>query len=340
MLWRIYNINLCNETKAYNARVSHLKIFIGGLGKQNVMHIIKQRTVKFYFHLLHFWHILWLTLKRTAGWTTLYVSVRCMILCMTFKIALNPFVCYGYVLVCSTCFYASFFILSIVLSFYPMFHRLTDKGVYNRLRIKGFISVRIAIKLSMSHVLWRRLFVFFPKSIEILIPFWLINSLSEITSSRRWKFVIVCYLCLFNTHLRSKECGFCVQYLKNSNPSKADVVERDSSLRRVVADSTATGVELVPVDALVGRRRVVHGAVAWSPGHRVWVGWQLRALGHAVIMRLAADEVSVASVVIRRYIQPGHHVHTMFIHSVFTQTKKDLHFAYEKKNKSKLHMTP
>jgi len=47
-------------------------------------------------------------------------------------------------------------------------------------------------------------------------------------------------------------------YLEYSDPSKANVVERDGSLERVVSDRAALGIELVPVDALVDRRWVIH----------------------------------------------------------------------------------
>ena len=91
-----------------------------------------------------------------------------------------------------------------------------------------------------------------------------------------------------------------VFYLKNSNPSKTDIVERDGSLERVVADCATNGIELVPVDALFGRRRVICRTVAEAASDRVCVSRQLRALGHAVVLRLAADEVAVAAVVICR----------------------------------------
>jgi len=95
-------------------------------------------------------------------------------------------------------------------------------------------------------------------------------------------------------------------HLKNSDPGKADVIERDGSLKRVVADRATAGVELIPVDALARRRRsVVRRPVARSTGNRVRVGGQICAHGHAVVVRLAADEVPPAAVVIRRQVQPG-----------------------------------
>jgi len=51
--------------------------------------------------------------------------------------------------------------------------------------------------------------------------------------------------------ISSVKAGF---YLENSDPGKADIVERDSSLERIVADRMTHGIELVPVDALVDRR--------------------------------------------------------------------------------------
>ena len=93
-------------------------------------------------------------------------------------------------------------------------------------------------------------------------------------------------------------------HLKYGNPGEADVVERDGAFERVVADRTAVGVELVPVDALVGRSWVVRRPVARSTGDRVCVYGQVGALGHTVVMRLTADEVAPASVIIRRQIQP------------------------------------
>jgi len=94
-------------------------------------------------------------------------------------------------------------------------------------------------------------------------------------------------------------------YLENSNPGETDVVEGDGSLEGVVADGAARRVELVPVDAVVTRRRVEGGRVARQPADRVGVGGQLRALGHAVVERLTADEVASAAVVVRRQIQPA-----------------------------------
>lgn len=73
-----------------------------------------------------------------------------------------------------------------------------------------------------------------------------------------------------------------------------------------MADGAARRVELVPVDAVVVRRRMVkHGAVARSAGDGVCVGRKLGTLSHAVVVRLTTDEVTVATVVIRRQIQSG-----------------------------------
>jgi len=72
-----------------------------------------------------------------------------------------------------------------------------------------------------------------------------------------------------------------------------------------VTDCTAHGIELVPVDALVGRGWIICRAIAWQASDRVRVNRQFRALSHAVVLRLAADEVTVVTIVISRQIQPA-----------------------------------
>jgi len=107
-------------------------------------------------------------------------------------------------------------------------------------------------------------------------------------------------------------------YLKNSDPGEADVVEGDGSVERVVSDGAARRVVLVPVDAVVGRRGVEDGPVARPATDWVSVGRQLRALGHAVVVRVAADEVALIVVVICRQIQPAFKpVHCIDVINVF-----------------------
>lgn len=72
-----------------------------------------------------------------------------------------------------------------------------------------------------------------------------------------------------------------------------------------MADRAARRVELIPVDAVVVRALVERRRVARPAGDRVGVDREIGALGHAVVERLTADEVTVAAVVVRRQIQPG-----------------------------------